>query len=166
LACVSQSDWVSLRQQHKEDQLEMLMLHKMSSGSNQIYIESFNNKLQEFLVDLSETFPELKDIRMLKSSFVMVKNINPRLPQKVFNEHIAREFDQKIRNRDENFFLEYNYEDIVENVSKIGGVQGNAVQALDFVGQLKRVWRDLTEENKDVVWKYMTVLLVLNEKCS
>jgi hypothetical protein len=138
----------------------------MSSGSNQIYIESFNNKLQEFLVDLSETFPELKDIRMLKSSFVMVKNINPRLPQKVFNEHIAREFDQKIRNRDENFFLEYNYEDIVENVSKIGGVQGNAVQALDFVGQLKRVWRDLTEENKDVVWKYMTVLLVLNEKCS
>ncbi len=144
----------------------MLMLHKMSSGSNQIYIESFNNKLQEFLVDLSETFPELKDIRMLKSSFVMVKNINPRLPQKVFNEHIAREFDQKIRNRDENFFLEYNYEDIVENVSKIGGVQGNAVQALDFVGQLKRVWRDLTEENKDVVWKYMTVLLVLNEKCS
>ena len=166
MACVSQSDWVSLRQQHKEDQLEMLMLHKMSSGSNQIYIESFNNKLQEFLVDLSETFPELKDIRMLKSSFVMVKNINPRLPQKVFNEHIAREFDQKIRNRDENFFLEYNYEDIVENVSKIGGVQGNAVQALDFVGQLKRVWRDLTEENKDVVWKYMTVLLVLNEKCS
>ena len=132
-----------------------------------VYIESFNNKLHEFMNDLVETFPELRDLRLMKSSFIMVKSINPKLPQQIFNDHVANEFEDSIVARDEKFFMDYDYDVILQKVQQHGGDNVAKLDAhgMNIVGYLKNIWKDLSNDNKDVIWKYLAVLLILNKKC-
>ena len=134
------------------------------------YYESFNNKLDEFVKDLLQTFPDInKDLRMLKSTLTFTRNINIRLPQQVFNEHVAKPFGEYIAKKDEHFFLKHDYEDVVTNLSSmesVGGLAASDVDAMDIIGKLKAVWSDMSAENKEIVWKYLAVLMYLNNKCS
>lgn len=119
------------------------------------YVESFNNKLGEFVKDLGVTFPDISDIIMLKTSFNLARNIDPSLPQKMFHDHVSRKFGDHILASDESFFMHYDYSEI----SKRHGVD------IDIVGKIKAIWHDLSEENKSAIWKYLQVLVLLSRKC-
>jgi hypothetical protein len=123
-------------------------------------VHSFNDRLHEFLNELVTTFPEIKDLKLLRSSFTLLKNIDASAPQKMFNTHVVQRFGDKIRQRDESFFLTYDYTDVVNDIP---GVEAN--QSLDIVGHLKDIWHALDSTNKDAIWTYLAVLLLLNNKC-
>jgi len=119
------------------------------------YYECFNAKLDEFLKDLIDCFPEMKDIKLLRSGLQLSKTMDLTLPQKVFDEHIHDEYESKILNKDERFFLDEDYQHIVDT----HGID------LDIVSRIKVMWSDLGEANKTVIWKYLQVLVLLNNKC-
>jgi hypothetical protein len=119
------------------------------------YIESFNNKLTEFVKDLGVAFPDIHDITMLRTSLTLAKNVDSGLPQRLFHEHVASPFGDRILASDEGFFMQYDYKDL----SKIHGVE------IDIVGKIKGVWHELSPENQHAIWKYLHVLVVLSRKC-
>jgi hypothetical protein len=119
------------------------------------YVESFNNKLAEFVKDLGVAFPDIPDINTLRSSLVLARSLDPSLPQKLFHHHVALPFGDRILASDEGFFMQYDYQEL----SKIHGVE------IDIVGKIKNIWHDLTDNNKDAIWKYLHVLVVLSRKC-
>ena len=126
------------------------------------YLENFNNKLGEFLGELSDTFPELGDLKLLKTSFMMMRNLSERTTQRIFDTHVAIPFGDKINRKDESFFLNYDYTDVV---SSIAPTSVDAEQSMDIIGKLKSIWHTLDAVNKDVIWKYLAVLMFLNNKC-
>ena len=134
----------------------------MSSATLRYY-ESFNTKLEEFIGDLSATFPELNDIKSIKTSFVFAKSMNPRMPQQLFKSYVADKFGEKIMARDEGFFLEHDYKDVLDDSGMISGFDKSSV---DIIGQLKTMWKDMSTVNKDAVWKYLAVLVYLSDKCT
>lgn len=122
------------------------------------YYEAFNTKLIEFVNDLMETFPEIKaDLIGIKHGVNMVKNIDPKVPQVFFNDHVAAKYETQLMNRDEQFFLDHDYSQEVTRL--VHGFN------LDVIGKLKYIWRDLDNDNQDTIWKYIHVLLALNRKC-
>jgi hypothetical protein len=119
------------------------------------YYECFNNKLDEFLKDLTNTFPDLKDIKLLRNGVNIAKVADMKLPQQVFDQTVALKYEKQILEKDENFFMNEDYTEVLST----HGVDFN------LVPQLKEVWTSLDESNKDAVWKYMQVLVLLNKKC-
>lgn len=128
------------------------------------YHESFNAKLEEFIKDLSSTFPEFSDLRTLRTSFILAKNMNAKLPQQLFKIYVEEKFGEQIMAKDEGFFMEHDYKEIMDD-AKSSSIPGFDPTSVDIVGQLKSIWKDMTKENKDVVWKYLTVLTYLSGKC-
>jgi hypothetical protein len=111
--------------------------------------------LDEFLKDLTNTFPDLKDIKLLRNGVNIAKVADMKLPQQVFDQTVALKYEKQILEKDENFFMNEDYTEVLST----HGVDFN------LVPQLKEVWTSLDESNKDAVWKYMQVLVLLNKKC-
>lgn len=109
----------------------------------------FNSKLKEFIADLSNVCPELCDMSPLLSlTIAMDKNaaIN------MFNTTIAINYENHIMNKDDQFFLNEPYNGDVPNIG------------IDLVNNLKHVWTTLDSNNKETIWKYLQLLLILNNK--
>lgn len=113
----------------------------------------FNMKFDEFLEDLVSTYPEEDELKAMKNMLdLSIKCMGSNVPQEMFNSCVAVPFGTRILTKDESFFLEecpydQRYADI------------------NIINKLKSKWKGLSSENKEVVWKYMKVLLVLNYRC-
>ena len=57
---------------------------------------------------------------------------------------------------DDSFFLDNNDFGIVSNRQDYW---------IEFINQLKFLWKTIDQDNKDIIWKYFHVLVVLGEKC-
>jgi len=125
-------------------------------ANKQVYIACFNKKLEEFINDLITTFPEDDDFRTFKSSLVLLKNIDERKPQMVFHAWIPT-FKQQILDRNESFFLNNDYNDLRTADSDITS---------ELISRLKHYWSQLDEANRDIVWKYLMVLVQIDDKCA
>ncbi len=125
-----------------------------------VHYESFNNKLNEFFDDLVQTFPEVGEFKTMKLGLGMARNVNVTLPQSMFTDHVLKKYEAQIRNRDEEFFMKHDYNDVMSNIQMF-----NTGFSMDIVGQLKEIWKDLSKENKETIWKYLNVLVVLCQRC-
>ncbi len=125
------------------------------------YFECFNTKLDEFLKDLSTSFPEFNDVKVLRNGLKLAMTIDAKLPQKYFNENLTSSFETHIMSRDEKFFLEQDYQEIIRhNSNLINGID------LDIIPKIKSIWKTLDDSNKDAIWKYLQLLVLLNKKCN
>ena len=114
-------------------------------------VKIFNAKMMEFMQDLIDAFPDESEFLVCQDLMQMSIKFNEAFPQKMFQEHIAGKYDQYIIHRNEDFFLKETYDPKVTDIR--------------FVEKLKHMWKGLDEGNKDIVWRYMQCLLVLNKKC-
>lgn len=119
------------------------------------YYTAFNNKLVEFVSDLSNTFPEMHDLKVLKSGIQLAKTVDIKMPRQVFNEHVADVYEQQILDKNEDFFLKEDY----SHITQAHGLD------IDIVSKLKEIWGTLDQENRNIIWKYLEVLVLLNRKC-
>ena len=77
--------------------------------------------------------------------------MGPKIPQEMFNSCVAVPYGDKINTKNEDFFLE----ECVYNAQYAD---------INIVNKLKNKWRTLNDDNKEVVWKYLHVLMALNSK--
>ena len=110
-----------------------------------------NLKLQEFVDDLLASYPGVTDIRVMKTMLNLTVAMDIKLPQDMFNRCVVIPYEQQILAKDECFFLEEAYDPQYADIN--------------IIEKLKGIWKTLPAEDKEIVWKYFQVLLVLNRRC-
>jgi hypothetical protein len=116
--------------------------------SNIDFKSIFNTKLIEFLQDLRTTFPNIPEFSTYETMTQASIMFNNDIASSIFKNNVEIPFGDKIDAKDDSFILDQKYED--------------ADQSL--VCALKKVWHELDQENKDMVWKHVQLLNVLSRK--
>ena len=112
---------------------------------------AFCNQLVRFFEELSETFPEEKDIKMALEGIQGVRKINPRLMVDVFYESVAKDGYAYLEANDEDGMIQF-------AKRKIAGEYNEVAPALMI---FDKYWPTMTDSNKDAILKYLKVLCVL-----
>lgn len=110
-------------------------------------------QIDNFFTDLCNTFPKNKELNIFKEKFSLLKKANSQIIIDYFIVYIYP-FKQNIINKEEKFFLE-------------GGGQEDitAEAGLKFRDNIKKLWvSEMSDENKEVVWKYFKVFILLLER--
>lgn len=126
----------------------------MSKGD---FIDLFNAKSEEFIKELVVSFPNIKHFAQIKTGFMFIKNLDKRQPQDIFNTYISAKYREQILTCDEKFFLDKDYDMIDPNYKR--------EYWEEFIDNIRTVWQDLDEPNKEAIWRYFKVLVILNDKC-
>lgn len=117
-------------------------------------LTAFCNQLIHFFEELSETFPEERDIRSALDVIRGAKQINPRLILDMFYEHVVKNLRQEIVNED--------VDGIIAHARKVIDQQFNEI--LPALAIFDKHWGSLEDTNKAAIWKYLKVLVILCEK--
>lgn len=107
-------------------------------------VSAFNDLMEQFLGELSKTFPEEKGVKKFQNSFDLMKKANPKKCVEIYMNGISP-YNQKITNKDETFFT--------EDASNIEGISDLNIQ---------KYWNDdLSENTKNAIWQYLQTLYML-----
>jgi hypothetical protein len=90
---------------------------------------------------------------MYKTAIVASNIIDKSKICRGFNNHISKHYGDLILNRNDMFFTQ---EDI--------HLQINNEEVVHFISKLKSFWKDLKITDKDIVWKYFRLLVILSTK--
>lgn len=115
---------------------------------------AFNNQLIRFFEELTDTYPEEKDIRFGLEALQGAKKINPKLILDLFFEHVYRDAHEIIENEDEGGIITFAKHKISNQFNEMSA----ALVIFD------RHWHTMSDANRDAIWKYLKVLCVLCAK--
>lgn len=105
----------------------------------------FNKKAKEFLKDITKTFPELSDLRMMRNALKVVKKLSKKTPHRIFDS-IVTPYKEQILKRDDAFFVRDDFQ-----IESLKGLQA--------------IWGSLSDVNKNIIWDYLKILIVANDSC-
>lgn len=118
------------------------------------YLEKFNSTFRDFVQDLCIAYPNDGDFRMCKMILGTTLATNEELICRFFYNKIVSVYGEQIQSRDDAFFISKDFSKFAEKISG----------ASAFIAKLKECWVDMTEENKECVWRYMKVLMALSKR--
>jgi hypothetical protein len=106
------------------------------------------NLVCKFLDDVTNAVPEETDLLILQA---LIKSVPPQLVMQNFMEFVYP-LREKIRNKDESFFL--NNENIFGDIEK------------SKINHFKHIWKSdkLTTEDRNCIWKWFSVFILVCEK--
>jgi hypothetical protein len=114
----------------------------------------FCTQLVAFFEDLSETYPEEKDIGMAAQALKLLVKANPRLVHTYFMDVVYREFSQRILDEDEEYLLRRAHE-----------ILHGEYKELNYAFWIfDKHWGEMSETNKQHVWKYVKSLILLAQR--
>jgi hypothetical protein len=119
--------------------------------SKKVLIEAFFNQFNAFLGELKNMYPEDEDFPVFISTLSMMKVANPMLVVNFVKSEIIVPFGDKIRVRDESFFMSQDYE-AREDVD------------LNIVEKIKQYIQGMSHATKETVWKYIEIITTLCSK--
>jgi hypothetical protein len=130
-------------------------------------LTKFNNQLDQFLTEIYQLLPDQVQLRVVQDKLRLVRSMNSRIVIEYFSQHILP-FQDKIINQDDSFFIE-NGEQLVgskydENIQKIQNLQADVSrdEVIKVFRMIKGIWSNrLSIENKQIIWDYFKVLVVL-----
>jgi hypothetical protein len=114
----------------------------------------FNNQLIKFFEDLSQTFPEERDIKSALELIRLAKLSNPRIIQELFYEHVYTSLKEPIQREDSEYVVAY-AKSKIEN-------QFNEISPALLIFQ--KYWGTISDSNKKSIWNYLKVLCILCER--
>lgn len=119
-----------------------------------LHLEKFNDTFQEFLNDLCVAYPSDGEFRICKTLLGTALLADKSLIHRFFYNKIVCQYENHIAERNDQFFLAKDYSGWNEKISGANRV----------IDKIKLCWADMSDENKDVVWRYMRVLTALAKK--
>ena len=119
------------------------------------YLKAFSTQIEAFSNELCSLYPNDTDLKLGHNMLLLLKKTNPRKLQVLFKKYVE-EFEDKINNKDESFFLQHDFNDIIEK-------KGSDNSFL-LVIRLKEYWKELSDDNKETTWKYFQILSKLSKK--
>lgn len=117
-------------------------------------ISAFNKQFTSFLTQLSAILPDNAELKTFKNMIHLPLLHDKRFILSYFRDNVLA-YKEYIKNKDEKFFLDMDF-------SFFPGVSSeDAKKTLEF----KTLWKgDISDENKEHIWKYLYVLTRLCEK--
>jgi hypothetical protein len=115
---------------------------------------AFNTQLLRFFEELTETYPEERDIKLALEALQGAKKINPKLILDLFYEHVYHELHEAIANEDDSIVIPY-------AKSKISN-QFNEMSAALII--FDKHWVTMNDSNQKAIWNYLKVLCALCKK--
>jgi hypothetical protein len=116
----------------------------------------FNEKMLEFATDLCNVFPDVTEFKRFRSGVIMLQNVNPKTLETIFRTYVLLKYKDKILSKNEDFFLEHNEFEIHSQKTDYW---------LTLIEEIKKMWVNLDTDNKDTIWKYLQIMIILSEKC-
>lgn len=120
-------------------------------------LTAFNTQLDRLLENLINYFPGNDNFKNFQTIFSLLKTTNPRKIMSLFKTYVTDKYNTQILEKNEEFFMENKFEEEKSNIK-------NDNYADDLIKQLKEHWSMIDEKNKEIIWKYFQVLVVLSEK--
>ena len=120
-------------------------------------LTAFNTQLMNLINDLSNIYPEDKELMVAKTSIELLRKANPRKVLEGFANFIFP-YRTQINTRDESFFVTH---DFTELASEYNGESNFNMIRAKFV----QYWQELSVHNKETIWTYFQVLLKIADKC-
>lgn len=114
----------------------------------------FNDKLIAFFKDLSETYPEERDIKMALEALEGARKINPRLILDLFVENVGKPLRDDI--------LSENDEKVIAYAKAVISTTYNDMLSALMI--FDKHWPDMSDANRKAIWNYLKVLVLLSEK--
>ena len=114
----------------------------------------FNDKLISFFKDLSETYPEERDIKMALEALEGARKINPRLILDLFIENVARPLRDDI--------LSENDEKVIAYAKAVISTTYNDMLSALMI--FDKHWPTMSDTNRKAIWNYLKVLVILADK--
>jgi hypothetical protein len=100
-------------------------------------VGTFNDMLEQFIVELENTFPEEKSFKKYHTSFDIMRAANPRKCVDAYMK-TANKYSNQIMQKDDSFFVEF--DDL----------------------PISKYWNDdLSEGTKGAIWQYLQTLNIL-----
>lgn len=118
-------------------------------------LTAFNTQVQNLIDDLKKLYPNEKDINLFREKFKLVKFANPRIIIENFIVYVYP-YKEFIMNKNEKYFIE-------EDNSINRECDKNEI-SLTKVINFKKLWEKTSDKNKDAIWKYFQVLIILAER--
>lgn len=118
--------------------------------SRRIFMDAFFNQFSDFLDQLMKVFPDDLDFPAYKTGLLLLQKTNPMMVVQEVVTHVTP-FEKLVREKDENFLLNYKFSeyDTLEQI----------------INKIKNMWTSLSDNNKQVIWNYIILLLDLSQKC-
>jgi hypothetical protein len=115
----------------------------------QVLLQQIDNFIQE----LCTIFPTNGEILIFNEKYLVIRKANSNLIIEYFIQYVFPH-KKRILEQDETFFLEGGGQEELKDTSK-----------LKFRDNLKNLWMgNMSQENKDIVWKYFKIFVILCEK--
>jgi hypothetical protein len=108
-------------------------------------VSAFNEMMDQFMVELKETFPEEKTLGKYYTGFDLLKKSNPRKCVTSFMDEITP-YASQVMNKDENFFLD----------------EKTVLPSILEEMHIREHWTaDTSQNTKDAIWQYLQTLYML-----
>ncbi len=124
-------------------------------ASKKILVDAFFNTYEDFMNQMIAVYPDDRDFPLYKSGLGMFRRVNPAIIVGKTWKWVSK-FEGQIKERDESFFLQYDYSRDTEGEEPLE-------QTLE---KLRSMWRELNEHNRKVVWDYVNLIMELARRCS
>uniref|UniRef100_A0A6C0JAD6 Uncharacterized protein n=1 Tax=viral metagenome TaxID=1070528 RepID=A0A6C0JAD6_9ZZZZ len=126
-------------------------------------VKMFNNQITSLITELINYFNDNK-MKILKEKILLVNSANPTLIIRLFFNNVYK-FKDNIMKKEEDFFLKQLTQDKLTDVysSNKELADNNNINIIDVIN-LKDYWTTLHNEDKETIWKYFQVLIILTEK--
>ena len=122
------------------------------------FLTAFNNIIFKFIDDLINTFPEESEFKVYKQTLIILKAANAKKMCLLFKNY-SNMYREKINGKDETFFINNDYNELKEASMK--SFDDDSVSAI--IDKLKIYWVELSNENKDQIWKYLNTMIQLSD---
>jgi len=120
-----------------------------------IVMRAFNKLFFEFLDDIISVYPDNVEMLTARESFATFKKLNPTSIIKVWFTHIYSKYSNQIEAGDIDFFAEKDYSTDLTKVKNLQNV-------LDMIDNIREPIKNMGEQNKDHVKKYIKDLSKLS----
>lgn len=118
--------------------------------------KKFNLTINNLIDDLLLVFPDFNNLKVFKEKINLLIKYNPKLTLEYFKTTVYP-FHEKIKSKDEDFFLKKSYD------NDITVLETDKEWALDEVLNIKMLWKQITDNNKETIWTYFNILIKIIE---
>ena len=122
------------------------------------FLMAFNNIIFKFIDDLINTFPEEPEFKVYRQTLIILKAANAKKMCLLFKNY-SYTYREKINGKDETFFMNNTYNDLRE--ASVNTFDDDSISAI--IDKLKTYWGELSNENKDQIWKYLNTMIQLSD---
>jgi len=111
-------------------------------ASKRVLMSAFFDQLTAFTNELSQMYPDDADLSLGVTTMTLMRKTNPALVVNYVRDNVLK-FEEKIMNKDETFFMAYDYQEYSSDVD------------MNIFQKVKDYNSQMSPASKENVWKYV-----------